>query len=163
MAIPYSRRKKKGHPSCYGRLRHRVKGGVKPRPVKSGLGLNVEWLMQWPIGSSSLDSMPDLLWLDWEVDPADMEKPDNYQSPNVIDATGREYVYPSGNHKKPFRVLPGQVKDKPLAGGPIPRVATGIKDRVNRLKALGNGQVPAVVATAWNILTGDWFADGPRR
>jgi len=35
----------------------------------------------------------------------------------------------------------------------IPRVASGIKDRVNRLKAIGNGQVPTVVATAWEILS----------
>jgi hypothetical protein len=37
----------------------------------------------------------------------------------------------------------------------VPRVATGIKDRVDRLKAIGNGQVPAVAATAWNLLTED--------
>jgi hypothetical protein len=28
-----------------------------------------------------------------------------------------------------------------------------VAHRVDRLKALGNGQVPAVVATAWEILT----------
>ena len=32
------------------------------------------------------------------------------------------------------------------------RVAHGMAHRANRLKALGNGQVPAVVATAWEIL-----------
>ena len=35
----------------------------------------------------------------------------------------------------------------------VPRVATGIAHRVDRLKAIGNGQVPAVVATVWNLLT----------
>jgi hypothetical protein len=34
----------------------------------------------------------------------------------------------------------------------IPRVAIGVKERVNRLKAIGNGQVPRVVACAWRIL-----------
>ena len=34
----------------------------------------------------------------------------------------------------------------------IPRVATGIKSRADRLKAIGNGQVPQVAAMAWNIL-----------
>lgn len=34
----------------------------------------------------------------------------------------------------------------------VPRVATGIKNRVSRLKAIGNGQVPAVAALAWRIL-----------
>lgn len=37
----------------------------------------------------------------------------------------------------------------------VPRVASGVKDRVSRLKALGNGQVPRVVATAFKILTRD--------
>lgn len=35
----------------------------------------------------------------------------------------------------------------------IPRIATGIPNRVDRLKALGNGQVPAVVRAAWELLT----------
>jgi len=36
----------------------------------------------------------------------------------------------------------------------VPRVATGIKNRANRLKAIGNGQVPLVAATAWRLLNG---------
>jgi DNA (cytosine-5)-methyltransferase 1 len=35
------------------------------------------------------------------------------------------------------------------------RVAHGVADRVDRLEAIGNGQVPAVVTTAWRLLTGD--------
>jgi len=35
----------------------------------------------------------------------------------------------------------------------IPRVATGVAHRCDRLKAIGNGQVPAVVREAWNKLT----------
>ena len=42
----------------------------------------------------------------------------------------------------------------PADSGEIPRVTTGGKDRVNRLKAIGNGQVPMCVATASNLLTG---------
>ena len=34
----------------------------------------------------------------------------------------------------------------------IGRVATGVKNRVNQLKALGNGQVPLQAAAAWKIL-----------
>jgi DNA (cytosine-5)-methyltransferase 1 len=34
----------------------------------------------------------------------------------------------------------------------VGRVAHGVANRVDRLKALGNGQVPAVAATAWRIL-----------
>ena len=35
----------------------------------------------------------------------------------------------------------------------VGRVANGVADRVDRLKALGNGQVPAVAALAWRRLT----------
>jgi len=35
----------------------------------------------------------------------------------------------------------------------IPRVADGVAARVDRLKAIGNGQVPLCAATAWRILT----------
>jgi hypothetical protein len=34
-----------------------------------------------------------------------------------------------------------------------PRVANGVAARVDRLKAIGNGQVPAVAATAWKLLS----------
>jgi len=34
----------------------------------------------------------------------------------------------------------------------VPRVATDIKNRVARLKAIGNGQVPQVAAFAWRVL-----------
>ena len=35
----------------------------------------------------------------------------------------------------------------------VGRVANGVARRVDRLKAIGNGQVPAVVRAAWNILS----------
>lgn len=35
----------------------------------------------------------------------------------------------------------------------VGRVAHGVASRVDRLKALGNGQVPAVAATAWRLLS----------
>jgi hypothetical protein len=35
----------------------------------------------------------------------------------------------------------------------VPRVATGVTSRVDRLKAIGNGQVPAVAATAFQLLS----------
>ncbi len=39
------------------------------------------------------------------------------------------------------------------AMGQTPRVALGAKDRVNRLKAIGNGQVPQCAAVAFSILS----------
>jgi DNA (cytosine-5)-methyltransferase 1 len=38
---------------------------------------------------------------------------------------------------------------------PLGRVAHGVADRVGQLRALGNGQVPAVVAAVWGLLTDD--------
>lgn len=72
----------------------------------------VEWLMNWPLGWTSLDSLPRQNWDAW-VDNQQWwdQEPD------------------------------------------VPRVARGVPDRVNRLKALGNGQVPAVAAAAWRLLT----------
>jgi hypothetical protein len=35
----------------------------------------------------------------------------------------------------------------------IPRVANGVSARVDRLKAIGNGQVPLCAATAWQLLS----------
>jgi len=35
------------------------------------------------------------------------------------------------------------------------RVAHGVAHRVDRLKAIGNGQVPAVVRLAWELLSDD--------
>jgi len=39
-------------------------------------------------------------------------------------------------------------------GMEITRTAKGVMNRVDRLKAIGNGQVPAVAALAWRILGG---------
>jgi len=38
---------------------------------------------------------------------------------------------------------------------PLERVANGVAYRMDRLKAIGNGQVPLVAATAWRILGGE--------
>jgi hypothetical protein len=39
------------------------------------------------------------------------------------------------------------------AGIDVGRVATGIPKRANRLRCIGNGQVPAAMIQAWNILS----------
>ena len=49
------------------------------------------------------------------------------------------------------KILAEEAK-KTISQGTIPRVATGIPNRVDRLKALGNGQVPLCVKVAWEIL-----------
>jgi hypothetical protein len=37
------------------------------------------------------------------------------------------------------------------------RVAHGVAHRVDRIKAIGNGQVPQVAALAWNVLASSFF------
>ena len=41
------------------------------------------------------------------------------------------------------------------AMGFIPRISVGVQNRVDRLKAIGNGQVPLVAATAFKLLKGN--------
>ncbi len=41
----------------------------------------------------------------------------------------------------------------PADDGKTPRVALGVEARAARIRALGNGQVPRVVAAAWEALT----------
>ncbi len=108
------------------------------------------WLMGWPISWTSLEPIEKLIWLNWSVDPADGEVPKEYPAPVAYDAT------PGGpnNHYKGIGNM-GKHGNLPKGHGPIPRIATGIKDRVNRLKAIGNGQVPQCVALAWKVLSGE--------
>jgi DNA (cytosine-5)-methyltransferase 1 len=59
--------------------------------------------------------------------------------------------------EQPWRIDPA---DEPQSS--MGRVAHGVAYRVDRLRALGNGQVPLVAATAWQILMGRLVAD-PRQ
>lgn len=49
------------------------------------------------------------------------------------------------------RYSPEALRDGSWEHG-VPRVAKGVKNRVARLKALGNGQVPACMVQAWHVL-----------
>lgn len=53
---------------------------------------------------------------------------------------------------KPFPWVDSWQED-PADSGKVPRAAHKIPQRVNRLKAIGNGQVPQVVALAWWVLS----------
>lgn len=95
------------------------KGSVQPGQRRgqlsetvAGLKLSpdwVEWLMNWPVGWSSLEPLADATALPWDVDPGDT--------------------------------------------GEVPRTTTGCPDRRARLRAIGNGQVPACAAAAFRLLT----------
>lgn len=47
-------------------------------------------------------------------------------------------------------------RDRLLADGLVCRTPDGVADRMERISALGNGQVPAVAALAWDILSGSF-------
>ncbi len=61
--------------------------------------------------------------------------------------TAQGATYRSGNGSNP-----GWWEVEPNVG----RVADGVAARVDRLRAIGNGQVPAVAAAAWRLLTQDF-------
>jgi hypothetical protein len=73
----------------------------------------VEWLMNWPLGWTSLDPLPPERVAEW-----------------LLSGASWWYIEP-----------------------PIPRVASDIPNRVGRLKAIGNGQVPACASLAYLLLT----------
>lgn len=116
-----------------------------------------------------MEPLTEIVWLSWKIDPADMEESDYWPTAHTKDGTigavedGSKIVETgglprrlSGGKDGYALTLPRAVNyRKHLAVGPLPRVATGIKDRVNRLKALGNGQVSLCAATAFCILAGE--------
>jgi DNA (cytosine-5)-methyltransferase 1 len=60
---------------------------------------------------------------------------------------------PNKNWKTNFIVNCGQIESRSWNVEPnVGRVVDGVAARMDRLKAIGNGQVPLVAATAWSIL-----------
>jgi len=183
---------KKGNPKY--RLREEVHVEKQTSDQKQGQ-LNpdwVEWLMGWPIGWSSLDPIKELIWLDWSVDPADVESDGVWATPNASARSGRNPNTGSGEGlyyqaREAERKWPTPIQgDAHLSSNPevaqrrldegkitlsrdvqcdsqsqgiIPRVAVGIKDRVNRLKCIGNGQVSLCAKVAFEILHGRYSLD----
>ena len=131
----------------------------------------VEWLMGWPIGWTSLGEITELDWRDWSVDPAEDSPPEEWRTPAASEpGITPERLEPIdggelGGMNRHFDKKTGRMAQigitqqvklrKGNNTGSIPRVATGIKHRTRRLKAIGNGQVPQVAAMAREILTND--------
>jgi DNA (cytosine-5)-methyltransferase 1 len=101
----------------------------------------------------------------WIVADAGSERY-RYQKKEVL--AGRNGVEHGGpyvantNRERPLRAGPGEEqtgRGQFTHGGwwatesDVGRVAHGVANRVDRIKAIGNGQVPAVAALAWRILT----------
>lgn len=54
-----------------------------------------------------------------------------------------------------YRGIEDIIERPPISSPRFCRVDDGVADRVDRVGAIGNGQVPLVVATAWRILGGE--------
>jgi hypothetical protein len=96
------------------------------------------------------------------VDPADGEKSQDWKTPTVNmpiilgDKKWDRMKRYRTQGKQTGGVLNTAIEaiEKGPGHGPTPRTASGIKDRVNRLKAIGNGICPQTAATAWRLLNG---------
>ena len=85
------------------------------------------------------------LW--WAIDPAELSDAEvlyaqgQPQGQRAIKSRGSDQRERTGETDRPVESLVG-------------RVAHGVADRVDRLKAIGNGQVPQCAALAWTVLEG---------
>jgi DNA (cytosine-5)-methyltransferase 1 len=78
----------------------------------------------------------------WDEDPADVEVTEQY---GLEKQGNRRLQEGKTNSTSDSGSRPTQSR--------LGRVAHGVAHRVDRLKAIGNGQVPIVAATAWRILS----------
>ena len=83
----------------------------------------------------------------WDEDPADFPLAEIGKQERGRDRSGRR-IESQGDG----RVQPGSGECNPSQSF-VGRVAHGVANRVDRLKAIGNGQVPAVAALAWEVLS----------
>ena len=63
------------------------------------------------------------------------------------------YERPAGLHDRARSIQPWSADPADAPESRLGRVANGVANRVDRLKAIGNGQVPLCAATAWRMLT----------
>jgi len=98
----------------------------------------------------------------WSLDPADLPDTDSERRQQVTGSassheaadggTGWHARQPDGDYK-PASADQGRRGWWPTESR-VGRVAHGVAHRVDRLSAIGNGQVPAVAAAAWRMLVG---------
>jgi DNA (cytosine-5)-methyltransferase 1 len=86
----------------------------------------------------------------WAEDPADVANPEGC-------SVGGGFPMCRNAERQGGYALCSDLQDEERQAGPtesrLGRVAHGMAHRVDRLRAVGNGQVPAVVAAAWLLLT----------
>jgi site-specific DNA-cytosine methylase len=84
------------------------------------------------------------------------EQPRNTSQVAFTESKGLEGWNNRGNHeqaKSRLREVGWSVETNWIIEPDVGRVANGVAARVDRLKAIGNGQVPLCAATAWRILS----------
>jgi len=91
----------------------------------------------------------------WDADPADLADAVCERGSGLrIEMDGFGEIGQGGQDSTPDGNA-GDAGDATSTTQPrLGRVANGVAARVDRLKAIGNGQVPAVAALAWRILSG---------
>lgn len=185
-----------GGPGHQGR-----KGGLNLRTAVDGQ-LNpewVEWLMNWPIGWTSLEPLSNEEFKFWQEtgathlrgegvrdmwyanDPSETPQGSGsneqcigkYSDPMPgmpqICARSRRGLGPGVSQDRNMRNMPDGIQAEDVQainslrecrvpkrkGEAISRITMGVKFRSDRIKALGNGQVPRVAAAAFTILSID--------
>ena len=101
-----------------------------PTGLRSGTGRDQEQRVSW-----------------WDIDPADLGN----AAIEGLQKRSSGSVGQSGTDAQPERSGIEDGEPRP-AFARLGRVAHGVAHRVDRLKAIGNGQVSAVVRLAWNTL-----------
>lgn len=84
------------------------------------------------------------LW--WHTDPAEMGDTSMLHAQGCADGSGQGQLGRASERKRESQE---NGTTQPIVG----RVANGVAHRVDRLKAIGNGQVPQCAAMAWDILS----------
>lgn len=139
----------------------RTRGLVTVIKELDGLGYECRWgvLGAWHVGAPHKRNR---MWIVGKLSDADGERGDDGEALYVADTVSlgssrsRQFINAvhttpqgKGETNQSIRERFHEVwKVEPDLG----RVANGVAARVDRLKALGNGQVPAVAALAWEIL-----------
>ena len=94
---------------------------------------------------------------EWECNPNKVGRPSNQPTSLANSKSKRlERWNESGNNESSesrFRESSRSIERNWLVEPNVGRVANGVANRMDRIKALGNGQVPLCAATAWRILS----------
>ena len=139
LATPTSRDWKSGKAS-----QDTMERNSRPLSEQVGGSLNppwVEWLMNWPLGWSGTMELKQEMFNEWKSKATGQEK-----SAAPYTAWDVRNMQAAGNGTR----LETSWWSREPAG--VPRVASSVPHRVDRLRAIGNGQVPIVAAIAFRMM-----------